>query len=67
MKILKGRPRGHTVRWVERKQKEAREVGFHEGVMFAIEVIGSALVKNTDIPMLAFQAAKEVLLKKGPQ
>ncbi len=40
-----------------------RETGFHEGVKFAIEVIERALVKNTDMPMLAFKTAKEALLK----
>jgi len=41
-----------------------RETGFHEGIKFAIEVIERALVKNTDMPLLAFKVAKETLMRQ---
>jgi hypothetical protein len=43
-------------------QAMERETGFHEGVKFAIEVIERALVKNPDVPFLAFETAKKALL-----
>ena len=45
-------------------QTMERETGFHEGIQFALEVVERALVKNPDIPMLAFQTAKKILIQE---
>lgn len=43
-----------------------REIGFHDGIEFAVAVIENALVKNPDIPFIAFGICKKTLLKKEP-
>ena len=45
-------------------ERTERETGFHEGVRFACEVIENALLKNPDMPFLAFKTAKDCMLKQ---
>ena len=44
-------------------QDMEREAGFHEGVRFACEVIERALIKNSDMPLLAFKIARDAMLE----
>ena len=45
-------------------QTMERETGFYEGIKFALEVVERALIKNPDIPILAFQTAKKILMQE---